>query len=55
MPLSNHGGSCGSPCHVDHQAEIDAEIEADDKASQDAMAKAASSPLLVRLRTLRAR
>jgi hypothetical protein len=41
--------------YFDHQVEIDAEIEADDKAAQDAMAKAASSPLLLRLRALRAR
>jgi uncharacterized protein (DUF433 family) len=41
--------------YFDHQAEIDAEIEADDKASQNAMAKVAPSPVLERLRTLRAR
>ena len=41
--------------YFDHQAEIDAEIEADDKAAQDAMAKAVPSPLLLRLRALKAR
>lgn len=38
--------------YFDHQAEIDDEILADDKAAQDAMAKAATSPLLLRLRRL---
>ena len=41
--------------YFDHQAEIDAEIEADDKAAQAAVASAAPSPLLLRLRGLRAR
>ena len=41
--------------YFDHQAEIDAEIEADDKAAQAAITEVASSPLLLRLRTLRVR
>ena len=38
--------------YFDHQAEIDAEIEADDNAAQVAVAGATSSPLLLRLRGL---
>ena len=41
--------------YFDHQAEIDAEIEADDRAAQVAMAEVATSPLLLRLRALRTR
>ncbi len=41
--------------YFDHQAEIDAEIAADNRASRDVAAGAASSPLAVRLRALRAR
>ena len=40
--------------YFDHQAEIDAEIEAGDDAARSAMAAAASSPLVLRLRGLRA-
>jgi hypothetical protein len=41
--------------YFDHHAEIDAEIEADDHSARIAMAEAASSPLLLRLRGLKAR
>ena len=41
--------------YFDHQAEVDAEIAADDKAAQEAIVSAASSPLLLRLRASRAR
>jgi uncharacterized protein (DUF433 family) len=41
--------------YFDHQAEIDAEIEADDNAARAAMHGASSSPLLQRLRSQRAR
>ena len=41
--------------YFDHQTEIDAEIESEDRAARNAMAEAASSPLLARLRGLRTR